>query len=133
MTNTTKLLRRVLLVDDSHIALAAVRRHLTVAGYVVIECQSADEALWTRGTFDVAVLDIELGDRTTNGVQLAIQLLSQHTVRDVLFLSGSTDPGVLSAARRIGTVIDKNDPHAMTRLLQAIASAMDPDSTLPSA
>lgn len=123
---TDRKLRRVLLVDDSDIMLSVVRRHLTLAGLVVIDVQGPDEALWiTRGVFDVAVLDIDLGETAMNGVQLAIELLGQDRVRHAIFLSATTDPALLAAAQRIGTVIDKGSPEPIAVLLAAIARVLD--------
>lgn len=131
MTKTSRQLRRVLLVDDSDIARGAFRRHLTMAGHVVVDCPSADEVIWLHGDFDIAVLDIDLGPSTVNGIQLAIDLLARDKVRDVIFISATTERALLAAARRLGRVVDKNATNAPTRLLQAIANAIDPDLTLP--
>lgn len=112
----------VLLVEDEPNVLKALRRKLMQAGHVVTSASTCEGARRLTGTFDLAILDLELPDGS--GVELAEDLLAQSRVSTVVFYSGAADPLLLARAVRLGLIVNKNQ--ALDEVLQAAFQMAEP-------
>lgn len=107
------------MVEDDPAVSRTMLRALRTAGYHVTTARSMAEARASR-SFDVAVLDIELGDG--NGLDLADELLASGRVRAVVFHSATDDPAVKGHARQLGSLVHKSAD--TSALLDAVAQAL---------
>ncbi len=96
---------RFIVVEDFPPLATAIRLALVREGHSVVQCHTVKAALALGGSFDHAVLDIDLPDG--NGVDLAEQLLRDECVTDVVFFTASREREVLERAARQGLVVDK--------------------------
>lgn len=96
--------RRLLIVDDNPLVLAAVTRGLTDLGATVAAASTVDAALAQARAAapDAAIIDFNLGD-SVSGLDLA-DTLSRLAAAPIpaLLVTGSTDPATLSALARSG-------------------------------
>lgn len=104
---------RVLLVDDDEDDYRIQNRLLAKAATRAYELDWAstfDEALDAvhRGSYDVALVDYELGART--GIELIEELTRQHVGVPCILLTGRSDPSIDLAAERAGAMdfLNKN-------------------------
>lgn len=113
----------LLLVDDDRLILATLGAGLRNAGYEVTEASSGEAALDRAGQtmFDLAVLDIRLGD--ISGIELARRLRETHGVA-TLFLSAYSDREMVDAAIAEGGVGYVVKPVDVTQLVPAIGAAL---------
>lgn len=93
---------KVLVVDDEESLLDMVSSALRFAGYAVTAARSGSEALSAvrSGSFDVAVLDVNLGD--VDGFELCRLLRRDGHDLPVIFLTARDDPDDLRAGFRRG-------------------------------
>jgi len=109
----------LLVVEDDPAVSRSLTRALRGAGYEVTAAASRAEAR-LDGSFDVAVLDIELGDGS--GLELAHALLTSEQVGSVVFHSATPEPAVQKRARELGVLVQKSGD--LTGLLEAVARAI---------
>jgi DNA-binding response OmpR family regulator len=108
----------ILVVEDEPANARALSRVFTAAGYCVNFASSCAAARTTSGPFDVAVLDIDLGDG--DGVSLARELLAANKVRRVIFHTATLDKTRHAQASQIGPVLPKSgDAQALLAALRA--------------
>lgn len=106
----------VLVVEDDPAIGRAVTRALTRAGYPVLLARRCRSALQLNGSFELAVVDLDLPDG--NGVELAEQLLGAGRTRAVVFYSASADAVRLARASELGEVVPK--AAELEKLLDAV-------------
>ncbi len=84
--------RRVLLVDDQPEVRRVVRRHLTKAGFLVVEAWDGRMAvkLAREQTFDLVISDVRMPD--VSGLELLKALHEHDPDLPVVLTSGSPDP-----------------------------------------
>lgn len=111
---------RFLVVEDFPPLASAIRLAIAGEGHVVVKCHSVKATLSQEGSFDHAVLDIDLLDG--NGVDLAEQLRRENRVRNVVFFTATRDRELLKRAARHGLVVDK--AAGCECLMSAIAQLM---------
>ncbi|MEM9696048.1 MAG: response regulator [Myxococcota bacterium] len=94
--------------------------------------QKAPSAAATAATgpsFELAILDIDLGDPTRNGVDLGAWLIDGAYVNRVVFYSAQRDAAVYRRAMALGDYIEKGGgAEGSTRLLR-ILSQLPPRGT----
>jgi DNA-binding response OmpR family regulator len=96
---------RVLVVEDHPPLATVVAIGLRRLGHEVVRVGSVERALMAEGSFDGAVVDIELPDGT--GIELASELLDSERVKTVIFYSATRDQSLTLAALELGPVVDK--------------------------
>jgi DNA-binding response OmpR family regulator len=96
----------VLVVEDDPSVSKALRRKLLQAGHSIESRSHCESARHVVGTFDFAVLDLELPDG--NGIDLAADLLARGVVQSAVFYTGAADPALLARAAKVGLVVSKN-------------------------
>jgi DNA-binding response OmpR family regulator len=96
---------RFIVVEDFPPLASAIRLAMVREGHSVVQCHTVKAALALQGSFDHAVLDIDLPDGS--GVELAEQLLRESHVDSVVFFTASRDRDVLARAAGQGLVVDK--------------------------
>lgn len=80
---------RILLVDDDVDVRSVVARVLKRLGHTVVPCATAEEAEACEETFDVAVIDLNLGSQAGNGLNLLQRLEAKHPRVCYVLTSGS--------------------------------------------
>lgn len=81
---------------------------------------STEAALNAEGSFDVAVLDVELGEES--GIQLGRELLAANKAERVVFYTAiEPDDEMLLDAARVGWVVPKG-PACTEQLIAAVES-----------
>jgi len=113
---------RFLVVEDFPPLASAIRWAVVGAGHTVVNCHTVKATLSLQGSFDHAVLDIDLPDG--NGVDLAEQLCMENRVASVVFFTGTRDRELLERAARMGLVVDK--AAGCKCLLSAVAQLAHP-------
>lgn len=113
---------QLLLVEDDPVLTRAMARALQAIGYQVTTARSVAEAR-KAGGFDLAVLDIELGDGS--GLELAEELLASGRARSVVFHSATRKPGEQTRAAELGVLVEKSGD--LTALLDATTAALQAD------
>jgi DNA-binding response OmpR family regulator len=98
-------MRRLLHVENDPLVARAVKRLLRINGYEVGSILSYEEGCAVSGRFDVAVMDVDLGDG--DGVDLAARLLAQDLVTHVVFFTARTDADTAARAEVFGPVVSK--------------------------
>ena len=109
---------RVLIVDDDELLGRALGRLVSTQGFTSHITTSSAEALASEGLFEVAVLDLNLGN--DSGVELASRLLDEGRVGRVVFHTGTDDPVLLREAMTIGPVVRKG-PQATSQLMTLLS------------
>ncbi len=117
----SKLPKWVLIVDDDPIVRRALERLCRVVGVRVVVAVNPADAIHRvrhpKRVFDLAILDIELGDPRRNGVDLGAWLRSRGHVRRVVFFSAQGEVNVYLQAVRLGEYVPKGDPDDIPRLM----------------
>jgi DNA-binding response OmpR family regulator len=98
--------RHILVVENEPVTARILSRVLRSAGYMAVLASSCASARSLTQHFEVAVLDMDLGDG--NGLSLAEELLASNRVRRVIFHTGTMDEMQQQKARRIGLLIVKS-------------------------
>jgi DNA-binding response OmpR family regulator len=97
--------RRLLVVEDypplAKVIAIGAKQH----GHEVVRAGSVQRALATEGTFDVAILDLDLPDGS--GLELADALLREGRAHRVVFFTASRDQTLRRDALHYGPVLDK--------------------------
>lgn len=97
----TERIRRVLVVDDDQDMRDVESYFLTREGYQVVAVESSAEAMkaLARESFDIAVLDFDLGEGET-GIKLAGQMRAAgHDVPAIMLTAMAGDTAVVGALR----------------------------------
>lgn len=83
---------RILILDDEHderCLLSGLTTYLTLSGYIVIQCRSAESAVvllqQENGDIDLLISDITLADRS--GVEVCLRLQTSAPALKLLFTS----------------------------------------------
>lgn len=98
-------MRRLLHVENDPLVAKAFKRLFRIHGFEVGSVLSYSEGRAVNGHFDLAVMDIDLGDG--DGVDLAARLLERGIVDQVVFLTARTDAETARRASRFGPVVSK--------------------------
>lgn len=125
MMNTPLI--KVLLVDDEEMVLSAMEVVLKRAGYNVIACKSAQEALKTieTHTFDVILSDLLMPD--IDGVAFIETLRTKGVETPVIALTGGIRIGqqnLSEEAVNAGAMLSLRKPVNRSQVDEAIASAL---------
>jgi DNA-binding NarL/FixJ family response regulator len=132
-TDHSRPLRRALLVEDSTPLRALMSAALESAGFGVVACASASEAIKVFGKHDpdVLIADIDLGDRP-NGVELATILRAQAPYLGIVFVTNypSTKAFERTIAPPIGyAFLQKDLLDSTDRLIEVVESALNDAAT----
>ena len=116
--------KRCLVLDDEFLIALDIQQILERAGAAhVVSVASAAEAVALLGRepkFDVAVLDVKLGDPERNGLDVAVLLQTQGT--PFVFLTGMRVDDVHAKIFPNAPVIEK--PYDAAGLLRAVQHAL---------
>lgn len=119
--------KRCLVLDDEFLIALDIQQILERAGAAhVVSVASAAEAVALLGRepkFDVAVLDVKLGDPERNGLDVAVLLQTQGT--PFVFLTGMRVDDVHAKIFPNAPVIEK--PYDAAGLLRAVQHALVQD------
>lgn len=96
---------RLLVVEDYPPLATVIAISLRRLGHEVVRLGSVQRAVLADGSFDAAVLDVDLPDGS--GTDLAEYLLREGTTRSVIFFTASRDSEVREHAMGLGPVVDK--------------------------
>ena len=97
--------RRILIVEDypplaKVIAIAAQRE-----GYEVVRVGNVARALAAHGTFDLAIVDLDLPDGL--GTDLVRQLSDDGRLKATVFFTSTRDTWLRQQAAQLGCIVDK--------------------------
>ena len=126
---------RVLVVDDEPLYAQQLEAILLDLNYQVVgPVHNANDALvlYRDPTMapDVALLDIDLGPRSANGIELARQLVAERPL-PLIFLSSLRDASAFALARQVGPAAYLTKPVEPGALQRAIELAVDNFSREP--
>lgn len=107
----------LLIVDDDPAVARSMARLLRREGFGVKVAASCEHARTMPDRFDVALVDLDLGDGS--GLVLGSELLEHQTARRVCFFSGTNDPELERRAREVGIFVRKGLPGQELVLLLA--------------
>jgi signal transduction histidine kinase/CheY-like chemotaxis protein len=101
---TAQATGRLLLVDDDHGALQAMRRVLRDAGYEVFTADSGQEGLKeyfrAKGQYDLVLTDQSMPDMT--GLELAARILAHDSEARIVICTGHVEPQLEAQATGAG-------------------------------
>lgn len=91
--------RVILLVEDDFLNSRLYRKVLIANNYKVIEAKNAGEALGIlqKESIDLAILDINLGEKEQDGIDLARQINDKYSV-PFIYLTAYVNTDIISAA-----------------------------------
>lgn len=124
-----KVMRRILLVDDSTVDRTALARLLTRQGYEVLSASGGREALvvLNRQAPDLIVLDVAMPD--IDGLKL-LEILHENEVwraLPVIMLTGVSDTLTIQRAEQLGArEYMVKAAFSVSQLLQTIAKTLSP-------
>jgi len=122
---------RILVVEDEPLFAELLEAALEDLGYQVLgpACDAATALLLARSAEappDAALLDIELGPRSADGIQLAKSLLALRPL-PIIFLTSQADTASFARARQVGPaayLVKPADPASLQRAIElAVANA----------
>jgi DNA-binding NarL/FixJ family response regulator len=131
----TGFARRVLLVEDEQFTRALISSFLTQAGFEVMSCGTASEAVDLVDAFDpdAMVVDISLGDGPT-GLDL-IQALnnSQPHLAFVVLSNYGAAPAQIKTLPKVAFLQKRQvgDPNVLLEALDSMLADTDPSSSFP--
>lgn len=114
---------KILVIDDQEVVAAGVARLLQAAGHEVHYAGDVDgalEGLASEPPPDLVLLDVHLG--SVHASEVVPQLLAVSSAK-VLLLTGDDDPGLVSAALRVGALGVVRKTARPDELLQAVLVA----------
>jgi DNA-binding response OmpR family regulator len=97
---------RILVVEDYPPLATVIAISLRRLGHEVVRVGNVQRAEIAEGSFDAAVLDVDLPDG--NGIELAGELADAGTVAGVVFFTATRDAEARARALRLGPVVDKS-------------------------
>ena len=114
---------RVLIIDDQKDVRAMVAIVLRVNHFEVVEAESGAAGLkaFADGPFDVAIVDIFLGD--TSGVDVISSLRERAPALPVIAVSGMTTLDFMEQSPHLANVVCLQKPFRPNDLLQALRKA----------
>ena len=123
----TRLVRRILVVDDDAPVRREVCRALRSRGYEVVEAPTVAAALeLIRARFDLIVLDVRLPDGC--GVDVARAASEMVPAPLIVAMSGEASAQEAFGLAELGAVQFVTKPFSVDELLKAIERASMPDS-----
>ncbi|MEI6970837.1 MAG: diguanylate cyclase [bacterium] len=124
---TTASLGRILVLDDEQTVCELVATLLRRAGYSVATAFTADEAISIasreRGTIDASLVDIKLGDNR-DGLEILAKLRQTDDAMSGIVMTGYASVTIATSAIKIGACDFLQKPFPESRLLEAVARAM---------
>lgn len=99
---------RVLVVEDYPPLATVLAIGVGRLGHEVRRVGSAQRARSVEGSFDCAIVDIDLPDGC--GVNLAAELLATERAQGVFFYTATRDQALRARATEFGSVVDKSEP-----------------------
>lgn len=123
--------RRIFLVDDDRLLLAAISRGLQQAGYETMQALSGQDALRlvAESKPDLVVLDISMPEKY--GIELARCLREQGTI-PFMFLSAYGGSDIVRQATENGGIAFLMKPLGVTQILPAIEIGLARDAEIGS-
>ena len=125
LPNTTKLIRRVLLVEDDPGARTMIARYLTRQGYEVTAMDCAERALVPES--DAVVRDVVISDvhlPGMSGLDLAGILLERQPSQPIVLITGDPDEALAREALSRGPVSYLLKPFELFELEAAVNQAI---------
>lgn len=120
----SKVPKWVLIVDDDPLVRRSLERLARRCGVRVLSAVNPADALrrvrHPKRVFELAILDIELGDPKRNGVDLGVWLRSRGYARRVLFYSAQQATNVYLQAVKIGEYVPKGASDGVPRLIAVL-------------
>ncbi|MDO8453213.1 MAG: response regulator transcription factor [Sulfurimonas sp.] len=115
----------ILVIEDNSITTKALEYDLTNAGYRVLLAHSPDIALKyiSKGTFDLMITDINLGDRNVNGIDLVKKLNLVKNI-PVIYLTAHGDDETLEDVAETNHFYYMSKPYNSDSLLKIIKLAI---------
>jgi DNA-binding NarL/FixJ family response regulator len=112
---------RALLVEDDADARLALARALRRAGFTCVEAADVHSALAAIAaqTFDVAILDVVLGDDDQGGLGVLEALRASGSTAPAVLVTAFADVGKLKRALNLGASFLLDKPFRASELLEA--------------
>lgn len=120
MTQTPPAKRRILLVDDDPLTLAAIARILSNAGYELAQASSGEQALALDFLPDLAILDVRM--EGMSGIELARHM--QASATPFMFISALGSSDIVRQANQHGAVGYLLKPFDLAQVLPAVEMAL---------
>jgi CheY-like chemotaxis protein len=122
--------KRVLVVDDEPAVRAAIRQHLRLMGYEVVEAHSAETA-WScleNEMPDLVLLDVLLGE--THGWDLLSRIRAdeRYTKLPIVMVSALGDPHHIEESKTRGANDHIQKPFDPHHLIQVVSEHMNKGS-----
>jgi DNA-binding response OmpR family regulator len=123
--------KRVLVVDDEPAVRAAIRQHLRLMGYEVVEAHSAETAWACLETEvpDLVLLDVLLGE--THGWDLLSRIRAdvRYTKLPIIMVSALGDPHHIEESKTRGANDHIQKPFDPHHLIQVVSENINQGST----
>ncbi|HJL20127.1 MAG TPA: hybrid sensor histidine kinase/response regulator [Sandaracinaceae bacterium LLY-WYZ-13_1] len=110
--------QRFLVVDDDEAMRSMVRTALELQGAQVSTASGLEDALATEGSFDVALVDLGLGDG--RGDALLARLRAADRIRHAVILTGSAEPELDAAGAPDAVLRKPFELEDLNRVLEAL-------------
>ena len=120
--------RRVFIVDDDALMLRAFERVLRLEGFVVDTFTSAFDFLRSLPSHVPCCLILDLNMPGLDGLSLQKTMRQASLRTPIIFVSGRADVASTASAMRHGAVDFLEKPVDTTRLLDAVARALEQDA-----
>lgn len=117
---------RILVVDDDSLVLDVLRQYLYACGHRVTAVATSDEAIATRGRFDLGIFDLELGEES--GAVLATGMLGSGKITAAIFHTGNPHGVDGAYAKTLGPVVMKGQS---LKSLEEVVRHMVPEELVP--
>jgi two-component system KDP operon response regulator KdpE len=124
---------RVLVVDDDPVVRELIARVAAHTGNRVLQAETAEQALDLLTAESVDLVLTDLGLSGTGGLRLLAKLSTLPTAPYVVVVTACDDRAALRAARLLGARRILQKPFPLADLREAIADALRPSQTLPTA
>jgi two-component system, response regulator RegA len=126
VTEPTRHIHRILLVEDDQALRASIRRGLRATGHELVEAGTLAAGLALLATgFDLVLLDVGLPDGS--GADLAVAASRMLPAPLVVALSGDATAQEAFTLAQVGVVLFVPKPFSIEELLQAIEHAAASD------
>lgn len=118
---------RVLLADDEQTSRLILDKHLTAAGFEVLETENGVQALDVlengQASVDLMIIDIMMPEM--DGLTLLEKVRARHPVLPVIMLTARDDRGSVKQALKLGASDYLDKPVRRSELLEAIQEAFE--------
>ncbi|WP_304234472.1 LytTR family DNA-binding domain-containing protein [Jiulongibacter sediminis] len=117
--------KSILIVEDDFLNRRLTRKTLNEMGYEVFEAKNAQIAidLLKNNSFDLAILDINLGENEQNGISLGQHIQSTSQV-PFIYLTAYDNPKIIGEAIRTSPYSYLTKPFKNSDLIAAVEIAM---------